>query len=94
MRRISIFGATGSIGESTYDLICREGGAAAFHTVALTGGHNVARLAEMARTLRAEVAVGERQFLLEAGEADLAMAGQQHRDRQPRAVLERGVQAV
>ncbi|MEY4304788.1 MAG: hypothetical protein RIT52_963, partial [Pseudomonadota bacterium] len=29
MRRISIFGATGSIGESTYDLICREGGAAA-----------------------------------------------------------------
>ncbi len=57
MRRISIFGATGSIGESTYDLICREGGASAFHTVALTGGHNVARLAEMARTLRAEVAV-------------------------------------
>jgi len=57
MRRISIFGATGSIGESTYDLICRMGGAAAFHTVALTGGHNIARLAEMARTLRAEVAV-------------------------------------
>ena len=57
MRRISIFGATGSVGESTFDLICREGGAEAFHTVALTGGHNVARLAEMARTLRAEVAV-------------------------------------
>lgn len=57
MRRISIFGATGSVGESTYDLICREGGAAVFHTVALTGGHNVARLAEMARSLRAEVAV-------------------------------------
>ena len=57
MRRISIFGATGSIGESTYDLICREGGAEAFHTVALTGGHNVARLADMARALRAEVAV-------------------------------------
>jgi 1-deoxy-D-xylulose-5-phosphate reductoisomerase len=57
MRRISIFGATGSVGESTFDLICREGGAEAFRTVALTGGHNVARLAEMARTLRAEVAV-------------------------------------
>ena len=31
MRRISIFGATGSIGESTFDLIRREGGADAFH---------------------------------------------------------------
>jgi 1-deoxy-D-xylulose-5-phosphate reductoisomerase len=57
MRRISIFGATGSIGESTLDLILREGGPAAFHTVALTGGQNIARLAEMARALRAEVAV-------------------------------------
>lgn len=57
MRRISMFGATGSIGESTFDLLMRQGGAAAFHTVALTGGRNVARLAEMARALRAEVAV-------------------------------------
>ncbi len=57
MRRISIFGATGSIGQSTYDLICRAGGAEAFHTVALTGGRNVALLAQMARDLRAEVAV-------------------------------------
>ncbi len=57
MRRISIFGATGSIGQSTYDLIVRAGGAETFHTVALTGGRNVARLAQMARTLRAEVAV-------------------------------------
>ena len=57
MRRISIFGATGSIGESTFDLICRMGGADAVHTVALTGGHNVNRLAEMAMILRAEIAV-------------------------------------
>ncbi|MBL4919145.1 1-deoxy-D-xylulose-5-phosphate reductoisomerase [Szabonella alba] len=57
MRRISIFGATGSIGESTFDLIRRAGGAGAFHTVALTGARNVARLAEMARELRAEIAV-------------------------------------
>lgn len=57
MRRISIFGATGSIGQSTYDLICRAGGADAFHTVALTGGRNVALLAQMARQLRAELAV-------------------------------------
>lgn len=57
MRRISVFGATGSIGLSTYDLLLRQGGAEAFHTVALTGGRNVARLAEMARSLRAELAV-------------------------------------
>jgi len=35
MRRISIFGATGSIGLQTIDLMRRQGGAAAFHTVAL-----------------------------------------------------------
>lgn len=57
MRRVSVFGATGSIGESTFDLMMRAGGPASFHTVALTGGRNVARLAEMARALRAEVAV-------------------------------------
>ncbi|MFV0490563.1 MAG: 1-deoxy-D-xylulose-5-phosphate reductoisomerase [Pseudorhodobacter sp.] len=57
MRRISIFGATGSIGESCFDLIRRAGGAEAFHTVALTGAQNIVRLAEMARELRAEIAV-------------------------------------
>ncbi len=57
MRRITIFGATGSVGESTFDLIRRAGGAEAFHTVALTGGRNLVRLAEMAIALRAEVAV-------------------------------------
>ncbi len=57
MRRISIFGASGSIGQSTFDLIMRAGGAAAFHTVAVTGGRNVALLAQMARDLRAEIAV-------------------------------------
>ena len=55
MRKISVFGATGSIGESTFDLIARRPDA--FHVVALSGGRNVARLAEQAITLRAEVAV-------------------------------------
>ena len=54
-RRISILGATGSIGESTVDLIARA--PEEYHVVALTGGHNVARLAEQARTLRADLAV-------------------------------------
>lgn len=57
MRSISVFGATGSVGESTFDLLMREGGAEAYRTVALTGGRNVARLAEMAVALRAELAV-------------------------------------
>lgn len=57
MRRISVFGATGSVGESTFDLLMHQGGPAAFHTVALTGARNVRRLAEMALALRSEVAV-------------------------------------
>lgn len=57
MRRISVFGATGSVGESTFDLLMRQGGPAAFRTVALSGGRNTARLAEMALALRAEIAV-------------------------------------
>ena len=55
MRRISIFGATGSIGQNTIDLIKRD--AEAYHVVALSGGRNIAQLAEDARALRAEIAV-------------------------------------
>jgi 1-deoxy-D-xylulose-5-phosphate reductoisomerase len=52
--RVSVFGATGSIGESTFDLLSRR---ADIQAVALTGGRNVARLAAQARALRAEIAV-------------------------------------
>ena len=57
MRSISVCGATGSVGVNTFDLLLRQGGPQTFRTVALTGGRNVKRLAEMARTLRAEIAV-------------------------------------
>ncbi len=57
MRRLSIFGATGSIGEQTVDLILRAGGPRTYRTVAVTGGQNVARLAQIARALRAGIAV-------------------------------------
>jgi 1-deoxy-D-xylulose-5-phosphate reductoisomerase len=57
MRRISIFGATGSVGEQTVELILHAGGPAAYCTVAVTGGRNVARLAEIALALKAEIAV-------------------------------------
>ena len=55
VRRISIFGATGSIGQSTIDLIRRN--IDEYDVVALTGGRNIARLAEDARALRADMAV-------------------------------------
>jgi 1-deoxy-D-xylulose-5-phosphate reductoisomerase len=54
MRKITVFGATGSVGESTLDLLARRDDVA---VVALTGGRQVGRLAEMARTHRAELAV-------------------------------------
>jgi len=73
MRRISVFGATGSVGENTFDLLMRQGGPAAYHTVALTGGRNVARLAEMAVALRAEVAVTAHDACL--GDLRQALAG-------------------
>ncbi len=75
MRRISVFGATGSIGESTFDLLMRQGGPAAYRTVALTGGRNVVRLAEQARALGAEVAVTAHDDCLPALREALAGSG-------------------
>ncbi len=54
-RRVTIFGATGSIGVNTVDLIARR--KEAFDVVALTGGRNVALLAQQARDLDADLAV-------------------------------------
>ena len=56
MKRVSIFGATGSIGENTVDLLGRAA-PGTYEVVALTGGRNVKRLAEQAVALRAEIAV-------------------------------------
>lgn len=65
MRRISILGATGSIGANGIDLIRRAGGAEAYRVVALTGGRNISLLAQTARELRAEIAVTAYPDLLE-----------------------------
>ncbi|MFO1174001.1 MAG: 1-deoxy-D-xylulose-5-phosphate reductoisomerase [Paracoccaceae bacterium] len=73
LRSVSVFGATGSIGESTFDLLVRQGGRARYRTVALTGGRNVARLAEQARVLGAEVAVTAHEECL--GDLRAALAG-------------------
>ncbi|MEP3688207.1 MAG: 1-deoxy-D-xylulose-5-phosphate reductoisomerase [Sulfitobacter dubius] len=62
-RKISILGATGSIGQNTIDLIRRE--AHAYDVVALTGAGNIAQLAEDAKALKAEIAVTAREDLLD-----------------------------
>ncbi|MEM9012160.1 MAG: 1-deoxy-D-xylulose-5-phosphate reductoisomerase [Pseudomonadota bacterium] len=71
-RRISIFGATGSVGQNTVDLIDRQGGAEAFDVVVLTGAGNVTLLAEQAIRLKADLAVTARPDRLEALKAALA----------------------
>lgn len=55
MRRITLFGATGSVGQSAIDLIARDD--TAYDVVALTGGRNVRQLAADARRLNADLAV-------------------------------------
>ncbi|WP_120635397.1 1-deoxy-D-xylulose-5-phosphate reductoisomerase [Ruegeria sp. EL01] len=55
MRKVSIFGATGSIGQNTIDLIARD--PTAYDVIALTGGANIAQLAADARRLGADLAV-------------------------------------
>ena len=55
MRRVSIFGATGSIGQNTLDLIARAPDD--YKVVALTGADNVAQLATDAIAFGAEIAV-------------------------------------
>lgn len=58
-RRISIFGATGSIGRSAAEVIAhaRAEGEDAFELVALAAGRDAAGLAEQARLLRPQLAV-------------------------------------
>ena len=55
MRKITVFGSTGSIGENTVDLIARA--PRDYDVVALTGGRNVPKLAEQAIALKADLAV-------------------------------------
>ncbi|OAN97798.1 1-deoxy-D-xylulose-5-phosphate reductoisomerase [Sulfitobacter geojensis] len=63
MRRVSILGATGSIGQNTIDLISRDPDA--YDVVALTGAGNIARLAKDAIALNAEIAVTAHDHLLD-----------------------------
>ncbi|MGC4251232.1 MAG: 1-deoxy-D-xylulose-5-phosphate reductoisomerase [Sphingobium sp.] len=80
MRKVSIFGATGSVGMSTLDLIRREPDA--YEVVALTAHNDVEGLARLARECGAAMAVIGRDELYEplrqalAGSHVQAMAGE------------------
>ena len=58
-RRVTVLGSTGSVGTSTLDLMdeAERSGAGVFEVEALTGGANIARLAEQARRWKPKVAV-------------------------------------
>ncbi|WP_299961813.1 1-deoxy-D-xylulose-5-phosphate reductoisomerase [uncultured Roseobacter sp.] len=73
MRRVSILGATGSIGQNTLDLIARAPDD--YSVVALTGAGNIPQLAADARRLRAEIAVTAYEDRLEDLRAALAGSG-------------------
>lgn len=73
MKRVTILGATGSIGQNTLDLIRRA--PEAFEVVALTGGRNIAQLAADAREFRASLAVTAHDELLDELRAALDGSG-------------------
>jgi 1-deoxy-D-xylulose-5-phosphate reductoisomerase len=58
-RRVTVLGSTGSVGCSTLDLMdqAETAGSGAFEVEALTGGANIARLAEQARRWKPRLAV-------------------------------------
>ncbi|WP_395943562.1 1-deoxy-D-xylulose-5-phosphate reductoisomerase [Brevundimonas sp.] len=58
-RRITVLGSTGSVGSSTLDLMeqAEVTGTGGFEVEALTGGANIAKLAEQARRWRPKLAV-------------------------------------
>ncbi len=73
MRRVSVLGATGSVGQNTIDLLARAG--REYRVVALTGAANIAQLARDAMALRADLAVTARADLLVDLRAALAGSG-------------------
>lgn len=76
-RRVTVLGSTGSVGCSTLDLMAQAeaAGSGAFEVEALTGGANIARLAEQARRWRARIAVTADPARLEELRTALAGSG-------------------
>ncbi|WP_029416588.1 1-deoxy-D-xylulose-5-phosphate reductoisomerase [Brevundimonas bacteroides] len=76
-RRVTVLGSTGSVGTSTLDLMehAETAGTGQFEVAALTGGANIAKLAEQARRWRPDVAVTADETRLEELKAALAGTG-------------------
>jgi len=91
MKRITILGATGSIGQSTIDLIARRPDL--YEVDALTGGRNIALLARDAVRLGARLAVTAHDDLLEDLRAALAGSGVEAAAGS-RAIIEAGAREV
>lgn len=72
-RKVMILGATGSVGQSTIDLIRRN--PENYHVVALTGAANIRQLAHDAIDLNADIAVTARDDLVEDLREALAGTG-------------------
>ena len=76
-RRVTVLGSTGSVGCSTLDLMdqAEQAGTGAFEVEALTGGANIARLAEQARRWKPRLAVTADATKLDALRDALAGSG-------------------
>ncbi len=76
-RRITVLGSTGSVGCSTLDLMdqAETAGTGVFEVEALTGGANIARLAEQARRWKPKLAVTADPARLDALREALAGTG-------------------
>ena len=76
-RRVTVLGSTGSVGCSTLDLMeqAEAVGTGAFEVEALTGGANIARLAEQARRWKPKLAVTADPALLDELRDALAGSG-------------------
>ena len=61
MKKVSIFGATGSIGQNTIDLVRKD--RELFDVKVLTGGKNIKRLAEDANELKPDLVVTAHDYL-------------------------------
>ena len=73
MRKVTVLGATGSIGQNTIDLIARAPDD--YDVVALTGGANIQQLADDARRLGANLAVTAHEEKLDDLRSALAGSG-------------------
>ncbi len=73
MRRISIFGATGSVGQNTVSIV--QNHRQAFDVHAVSGAHNIEKLAQIAIALDADLAVTSQTDLLDKLKAHLKDTG-------------------